>query len=144
MKPMTPQEAIRFFGSARKLAKALSIDPSAVSGWIKRGRIPPARQVQIAALSESMAGGGRALTVDQDAQEQVALQEKKRAAAAEFANQSLTGAGGMACEKCHIRPAKRVTWYCGGESISSLLCDECDNEEVSEIERASWTTEKAE
>lgn len=141
---MTPQEAIKFFGSARKLAKALSIDPSAVTGWVKRGKVPPNRQAQIAALAQSMAADGCALSVDEEAKEQVDLQKKKRAAARAFVAEIDAEAIVKTCERCRLRPAKQVAWYCGGESISSLLCDECDNEEVSEIERASWKTEKAE
>jgi transcriptional repressor of cell division inhibition gene dicB len=46
---MTTREAVRRFGSKRKLAKALGISPQAVSCW---GRfVPPLRVYQIEALT---------------------------------------------------------------------------------------------
>ncbi len=45
---MTTREAVRRFGSKRKLAKALGITPQAVSHW---GRfVPPLRAYEIEAL----------------------------------------------------------------------------------------------
>ncbi|MCS6827082.1 MAG: Cro/CI family transcriptional regulator [Caldilinea sp.] len=50
---MTVDELLTFYGSGRRAAYALGIDPSTVSRWIVAGRIPPKRQIEI----EKITGG---------------------------------------------------------------------------------------
>ena len=48
---MTPQEAIAFFGSQKKLAAALDLFPQAIRHWTLHNKIPLGRQYQIQAMS---------------------------------------------------------------------------------------------
>ncbi len=48
---MTPQDAIAFFGSQKKLAAALNIYPQAIRHWTISGRIPVGRQYQLDAIT---------------------------------------------------------------------------------------------
>lgn len=44
---MTPQDAIKYFGTQTKLATALGIYQSSVAEWVGNGAIPLTRQYQI-------------------------------------------------------------------------------------------------
>lgn len=45
---MTPEEAVKHFGSQTNLAKALKdCTPQAVSQWVAKGKIPSGRQFEI-------------------------------------------------------------------------------------------------
>ncbi len=52
------EKVIEFFGSKSAMAKALGVDPAAVSGWLANG-LPPARAIQIEKVSR-----GRLLAVE--------------------------------------------------------------------------------
>jgi len=41
------EEIIIYFGGKSQLAKALSVDPAAVSQWLSGGYIPPRRAIEI-------------------------------------------------------------------------------------------------
>lgn len=45
------QKIIDFFGGKSAMAKALGVDPAAVSWWLQNG-LPPGRAIQIEILSE--------------------------------------------------------------------------------------------
>ena len=45
------QKIIEYFGSKSQLAKALKVDPAAVSQWVSNGYIPPRRAIEIEILS---------------------------------------------------------------------------------------------
>lgn len=64
---MTPEQAIKHFGTQQKLAEALRMSQSSVSEWTTNGYIPWPRQFQI----QQVTGG--ALSVDP-------VDPKKRAA----------------------------------------------------------------
>ena len=44
---MTIQEAMQFFGSQNKIAKAFGVTPPAVRRWRDKGRFPPLRALQL-------------------------------------------------------------------------------------------------
>lgn len=48
---MTPIDAIAFYGSQHKLARALKISQPAIAKWVRIGHIPPVRQYQIQVVS---------------------------------------------------------------------------------------------
>lgn len=55
---MTPQEAISFYGSGTKLARATGVTDIAVSLWKTRGAIPKTRQYQIQVLTKGKLKAG--------------------------------------------------------------------------------------
>ena len=55
---MTPEQAIKFWGSQKVVAEVCDVTVAAVSLWVQWGKIPRARQYQLHVLS-----GGR-LAVD--------------------------------------------------------------------------------
>ena len=46
------EKIIEHFGSRAALARALNIHPTAVSKWISRGNVPPARAIDIQNVTE--------------------------------------------------------------------------------------------
>ena len=45
-------EVFDFFGNQRRLSEALGVSEAAVSQWVRDGKFPPARAIQIEALSD--------------------------------------------------------------------------------------------
>jgi DNA-binding transcriptional regulator YdaS (Cro superfamily) len=62
---MTPQRAVKHFGTQVALAASLGVSQPAVSNWVKRGRVPAIQQL---ALQSITAG---ALKADRDVVKQV-------------------------------------------------------------------------
>jgi len=50
---MEIKEVISFFGNQNKLAKRLGVTRGAVCEWVKKNKIPPARQIQIQRITNS-------------------------------------------------------------------------------------------
>jgi hypothetical protein len=48
---MTPDQAIKHFGTQRAVADACDVTPAAVSLWVSWGKIPAARQYQLHVMS---------------------------------------------------------------------------------------------
>lgn len=51
---MTPDQAIQFFGSKSKLARAVGAAPSSISEWVANDEIPEGRQYQIELISKGV------------------------------------------------------------------------------------------
>lgn len=120
---MTPIEAIKFFGSNRRLASALGVDPSSVSKWVAAGKIPAARQVEIERLTSG------ALAADPEASASEKAKQERRSAVSE----SIAKAGAAVdapCERCGARPAFLITWSFGRERYEEMLCAQCDEDDM--------------
>lgn len=50
---MTPDEAMRLFGSQNKMAKAFGVTPPAILRWRRQGVFPRGRQYQLQAALEA-------------------------------------------------------------------------------------------
>jgi DNA-binding transcriptional regulator YdaS (Cro superfamily) len=49
---MTPDDALKFFGSKSEIARALGVQPPSVSEWFDNGEIPEGRQYQLELATE--------------------------------------------------------------------------------------------
>lgn len=122
---MNIKQAIMYFGSSRRLALAIGVDPSTVAKWTRENRIPPARQVQI---EEFTAGK---LAADEDAREAVEIQNRKKAQMVEAAENMLKDeCKSLVCERCMSSPAFPVVWSIDGEQFTEILCENCDEAEI--------------
>lgn len=49
---MTPDDAVKWFGSQNKMAKAFGVTPPAILRWRKQGRFPTLREYQLSEVME--------------------------------------------------------------------------------------------
>ena len=49
---MTVDDAVKFFGSQNKMAKAFGVTPPAILRWRRQGRFPALRQYQLQEVME--------------------------------------------------------------------------------------------
>lgn len=120
---MSPEQAVKHFGSLRRVAMAAGVDPSTVSKWVSAGRIPWHRQL----ILEEASGG--VLAADEAA-------KQKAASMVEDAMNAIEDCGEQVpCERCGRKPSFAVVWNIDGEEHVEYLCAECDEAEIESIER---------